>query len=429
MIKVLFLFTVLILIEFSGCSDVKKPQRKNIIVVIESRLASHLKKSVDQYKMDLEKEGYDVKLEKDITAGTNPSVVRELLQKEYDEGKNLAAAVLIGNIAAPLYNKKKSQGDPYSHDYLTDFYYMDLDGIWEDTDKNGVLDSHTDTNIGFINWLMKKFNLSSYLAPEIWVSRIRADKLSSLGDEITLLKTYFEKNHSYRVGTLNLPPKKAFVVAAGLDVLKSGWGASPQKIYRDMDVVQLQKHCSDSLRKFLSSEEGYEWGIVNVFSGPRIHHFDYFEKGEFDSLWWNTKEGGKLIVKYSDEIHKPYDLNWLDIKSISPKVLFYHLLTSEVGRHDYPDYLAGTYIFTGLGLTAIAGTQHSGAVGVPVLYESLKAGKTIGEAWKDALIWEFDHSGEKMDIYWYSGKLTWTRGESLYKAVLIGDGTLKLPQR
>jgi len=31
--------------------------------------------------MDLEKEGYNVQLEKSITSATNPSVIRELLQK------------------------------------------------------------------------------------------------------------------------------------------------------------------------------------------------------------------------------------------------------------------------------------------------------------------------------------------------------------
>lgn len=54
----------------------------------------------------------------------------------------------------------------------------------------------------------------------------------------------------------------------------------------------------------------------------------------------------------------------------NPRVLFYHILTSEVRRHNHVDYLAGAYVFTGLGLTAIAGTEDSGSVGAPIFYES-----------------------------------------------------------
>ena len=116
-----------------------------------------------------------------------------------------------------------------------------------------------------------------------------------------------------------------------------------------------------------------------------------------------------------------------EIQSIRPNVLFYHLLTSEVGRHDKDGYLAGTYIFSGSGLAAIAGTQHSGSVGVPVLYDSLASGKDIGDAWKDAILWSIEHSGEQMEVYWCDRKEFWTEGKDPYKAVLIGDGTLRLP--
>jgi len=224
-----------------------------------------------------------------------------------------------------------------------------------------------------------------------------------------------------------LPPNRAFVVAS-IDVFKSGWGARPKEIYTDVASVQSRNNSSDSLKKFLASIDGYEWGVINVFSGPRIHHFDYLEGSSFDPAWWNTKEGRGLIAKYSDEI-MPNDVSWLDVKAVKPKVLFYHLLSSETGRHDCTDYLAGTYIFTGLGLVAIAGTQHSGSIGVPALYESLASGKIIGEAWKDALNWSIEHSGEKITVYWLDQKNTSVEGKDPYKAVLIGDGTLKLPER
>lgn len=424
----LFLLSAIFIVFYSCTQDSTNLNQKKILLIVENRLAVPLEMSIKRYKSDLENEGYQVEVEKKASASTPPSEIRKILQEEYSKNENLKGAVFIGNIPAPLFNDKVNQGDPYWHDYLADFYYMDLDGIWEDSDNNGVYDEHKDTQFNLWNKVRKKFNLGNNLTPEIWVSRIRADKLTALGDEVTLLKNYFDKNHSYRTGNLKLPPKRAFIVSAGIDVLKSGWGARPNEIYSDVDIVQFKKNLADTLRKFLGSENGYELGIVNVFSGPAIHHFNYFNTG-LDTIWWKSKEGKDLIVKYSNEVSDSSDVTWLDIKNLKPKVLFYQLLTSEVGRHNCTDYLAGAYIFSGLGLAAIAGTQHSGAVGAPILYKSLASGKTIGEAWKDGLVFLVEHSEDKMDIFWYNHKDIWTRGGSTYKAVLIGDGTLKLPQR
>jgi hypothetical protein len=426
-ISTIFLVSILFTIGFTGCSKNKNQQPKEILVVVENRLAFPLKQDIEQYKSDLINEGYAVKIETSIDSKTPPRRIRKLLQDEYEKDKNLEGAVFVGNIPSILFNTPNQQGDPYWNDYLCDFYYMDLNGVWMDSDNNGVYDEHRYSKAKIINWLKRKFK-SNLLNPEIWVSRIKADNLPGMGDEITLLKNYFNKIHNYRTGKLKLPPKRAFLVADGVDVLRSGWGARPGILYSNVDVVQCQDHPADSLRKFLSSPEGYEWGIINVFSGPRIHHFDYL-RNPFSSSWWNTKQTRKNIALYSDSIHKPYDISWMDIKELQPKVLFYHLLCSETGRFNFPDYLAGDYIFSGSGLIAIAGTQHSGAVGVPALYESLKKGKDFGEAWKDGLTYLIEHMNDNMTIYWCDHKTTEPEGASTYKAVLIGDGTLKLPLR
>ncbi len=415
------------LFVFVNCSDDSIQREREIMVLVESRLISSLDSALEQYETDLKSEGYKVKIESGLTSSTLPTEIKKILQNEYEENENLIGAVFIGNIQAPLFNDFNRQGDPYWHNYLADFYYMDLNGVWEDYDNNGVYDQHKYSETKVINWIQKKLNIGDPLKPEIWVSRIKADNLASLGNEIELLKSYFEKNHNYRTGKMELPPKRAFVVADGVKVFKSGWGARPDLLYTDINIVQCEDYPSDSLRKFLSSEEGYEWGVVNVFSGPRIHHFDYM-RNPFNPEWWSTRESKKNIVAYSDTIHQPYDISWIDIKNLEPDVLFYHLLSSETGRFDVPDYLAGSYIFSGSGLVAIAGTQHSGAVGVPVFYESLAAGKTFGESWKNALSYLIENKGNEITIYWCDQETTEPEGASVYKAVLIGDGTLKIPQ-
>ncbi len=421
-LKLIFLSSLL-----WSCSENTTNDTNTIMLVIENRLAEPLKNTIEVFKSDLENDGYNVIINDNISDTTSYKEIRKILQKSYENDQSLSGAIFIGNITAPLFNRIKDEGDPYWHNYLADFYYMDLDGLWEDTDNDGILDKHKDTNIEIWNKIRRKLNLNDSRVPEIWVSRIRADKLTELGDEIVLLKEYFRKNHEYRTGKMSLPPHRAFTVSAGVNLSKSDWGAYPEKLYSDIDSVSYLPTLGDTLRKFLSSEEGYEWGVINVFSGPRIHHFSHF----FDEInpdWWKSKDGRQLIANYSDKINSSNDVSWKDIKSIQPKVLFYHLLTSEVGRHNFKDYLGGMYIFSGSGLAAIAGTQHSGSVGSSLLYDYLAEGNTIGQSWKKALVWLVNHSEDRISIFYYPNSEQKTNaGNSNYKAVLLGDGTLKLP--
>jgi hypothetical protein len=402
---------------------------KQVILIVEKRLAPLLDSALIQYKTDLVNEGYNITINSNFTSTTKPEEIRRFLQENFSRNLNLNGAVLIGHIPTILFNTIEHQGDPYWHDYLADFYFMDLDGVWKDTDNNGVFDKHAETKFELWNRLRRRFDFSDKRTPEIWVSRIRADKLYELGDEVSLIKNYFKKNHEYRTQTIELPPHRAFIVSAGVNVLQSEWGARPNKIYSDIDIVQFKPNLDDSLTKILASKSGYEWGIINAFSGAAIHHFDNY-RDNIKPEWWDTPELRKNIVKFVDNLNDKGGVNYKKIDSIKPNVLFYHLLASEVGKHDSPNYLAGVYLFRGSGLCVIAGNQHSGAVGNPNLYESLAAGKSIGDSWKDALEDLVIDSEEIIRIRYSPSEIEIVpKGKSNYKAVLIGDGTLHLPVR
>jgi hypothetical protein len=92
-----------------------------------------------------------------------------------------------------------------------------------------------------------------------------------------------------------------------------------------------------------------------------------------------------------------------------------------------PGYLAGAYLFFGRGLVVIAGTQHSGAIGVPVLYDYLAEGQRLGDAWRRAIDWSLENAGETLVLQWCDSEEPWDPSADPYKAVLLGDGTLRLP--
>jgi hypothetical protein len=423
------LAAALLPVLLAACADATG---KAVLVVIEDRLSRQLLPELTQFRKDLQAEGYSVTVDSSLDAESEPLQLRSLLQRTHRSEAGLTGAILVGNFKAPLHNRVENMHDPYWHDQLVDLYYMDLDGVWQDLDGDGVLEVHTERNTssGFVRKLRSVFAsivTGDRRHPEIWVSRLRAGPLQSLGDEIELLRAYFQRNHRYRTDSLALPQRRAFVAAAGMKVLESTWGARPALLFDSVAVSQCNAGVSASLRTFLTAPEGFQLGIVSVFSGPRIHHFDLTEGNSLRDFWFQTPEGRWRIADFSDEVHPPSDVTSAEIAATRPNVLFYHILSSETGRHDRPEYLGGAYLFFGSGLAVVAGTQHSGAIGVPLFYEELAAGASLGEAWRHAIAWSLSNAANQYPQVWCDRTESWSPGDDPYRAVLLGDGTLKMP--
>jgi hypothetical protein len=415
----------------AGCSTRDNPG--TIHLVVEQRLMEPLAASITQLTTDLQAEGYEVTIDGALAADASPQTIRSELQQRWRDTRHLRGAILIGELGAPLYNVVPQQGDPYWHDHLVDLYYMDLDGAWSDSDGNGVLDTHRAFGGGLpmraLSWLAARLPLGlDRRAPEIWVSRIRAGTLEPLGDELALYRDYFARNHAYRTGGQASAPKRAFLSAAGARFSTSGWGARPRQLYDDVEIQECTTPAAEPLRRLLQDPRGWALGIVGSFSGPQVHKFHVYEGGGFDEEWFDTREGHRLIAQYSLLEHTPWDVTSREIAKLAPHVLFYQILSSETGRHDQTGYLGGAYLFFGWGLAVIAGTQHSGAVGVPMLYDELEQGLAIGDAWRDALTWSIRNSGPSLEFQWCDRTEPYDPAPDVYKAVLLGDGTLHLPR-
>lgn len=380
--------------------------RTTVAVIVEEQLACEIAPELEQYATDLAAQGIRAKRHV-VAADTPPAGIRTLLATEVAGG--LAGALLVGRVPAPLANKNviaraggmldEAPPSTYWHAHPCDLYYMNIQGRWEDTDGDGVLD----------RWEGDR-------RADIWVSRIRADTVAQAYGtrEADLVRRYLAKNHAYRTGQLDLPSRRALVAWHTIDVLRSqteasGWGCSSGLLYGP--EVEVYGALGDGLaaaegyRRLMDDPEGYELGVINCKTMFDYHSFD---------------QGGQF----------PWD--W--VRNAEPKrVLWYHMLTSEPGRHDQENYLAGIYLFSCAPTQVLfCGTQHSGVVAAPTLYPDLAAGLTFGGAFRNAVNYEVAHWGEAYFEYtsWAQGpdhRMQWRRGHSLPAAVLHGDGSLRLP--
>ncbi len=107
-----------------------------VYVVVAGNIYSEVLENVTHYKTDVETLGYTVEIIQWDETGpgiTNASLLRHLLYDAY-VNHSLIGALFVGDIP---YVKSNYNG----YATLTDFYFWDLDGVWLDTDGDGVFDA------------------------------------------------------------------------------------------------------------------------------------------------------------------------------------------------------------------------------------------------------------------------------------------------
>jgi hypothetical protein len=152
-------------------------QQNTVSILVDTQLYPLISSSLNQYIADLESEGNVVLLQ--TVQGGNPDQIKDWVKSRYDQGST--AMVFIGNIAAAWV---EVSGEVFP----CDLFYMDLDGVWLDTNNDGIYDSHSDG--------------SGDMGPEVYVGRIHAYSLS-YESEAVMVNDYLSKVHAYRRGDLS----------------------------------------------------------------------------------------------------------------------------------------------------------------------------------------------------------------------------------
>lgn len=323
-----------------------------VYILVDSSVYSGLTSSLGQFTADLEVSGFSVELYSG-SWGT-PENTRSLLQSGLSHG--LVGAILVGDIPFAWYEMDSQPAPwPVHEEFPIDLYYMDLDGIWSDSDYDGLYDRHT-----------------GQTAPEIWIGRLKASGFS--GDETTLLNNYFRKNHAYRTGTLSVP-KRALVY---IDDDWVSWAeqdnAAIKQVYSTTDLVkdEMTTNSEDYKNRL---KQGYEWVHLRCHGSSGGHTF---------KVGSNNWDGTVSSTEYL---------------SIDPPALFYQLFVCSGTRYIETQYLGGACIFADTyGVLALGSTKTGSMLYFNDFYGSLSTSDYVGAAFQE---W-FKKWGES-DPKWFYG--------------------------
>lgn len=181
----------------TGRNLTAQENRGTAIVVVDETLIEDLGAHLDRFLLDLIGDGWTV-VRHDVPRGDNinkkKSVdnlkaarkIKSWIQDRYYSNSSVSyALILVGHI--PLVKSGQSKPDGHTLRPLeTDLFYADMNGAWLDNGQ-GIL-SH---------------NVIPSSSVEMQVGRIDFSNMDGkLGNEISLLKQYFDKNHHWRHGLL-----------------------------------------------------------------------------------------------------------------------------------------------------------------------------------------------------------------------------------
>ena len=312
-----------------------------VVVAVNSSLYSKISAAVYRYITDIGTQGYYGVIHKVGSTGT-PTQLRNYLKGVTD----IAGVVLVGQLPVAWYehNQDFCGGNPPTchAEWPCDLYYMDLNGVWGDSDHDGMFDSHTGNT-----------------APEIFLGRLAAYTLP--GDEATLVNNYFQKNHRFRTGEAGFASRGITFV----DDDWSGWNKCSMDLHLSI-VESFTSHnyttavnYKDKLRRRLA------WMQLCCHSWPGGHHF--------------KKDVGDGGYVYSN-----------DIKNTDrPQAFFHNLFCCSSANFTVSNYQAGWYTFgNSYGLSTVASAKTGSMLYFEYFYGALSEGLTIGEAlvaWWDAI--------------------------------------------
>jgi hypothetical protein len=343
-------------------------------IILEDGLADSIGTALlDQWVADIELQGMVVEVQ-EITYAA-PESLRSHLSDLHQDG--LKGAVLVGKIPVP-WSALDNAFIRYGETFPSDYFYMDLDGLWEDLWVGYPSQSNPGQDGIYDTW-------SGDLTPEIYVGRIKTDNLGGVGDPTDLLCDYLERNHTWRDEGDTLP-------GCGLCYVDDDWAywgpsyqSAMQELYSNTELIndESQTNGTDYEQNRLQGNY-YTWISPYVHSSSQLHQ-------------WSPGPS----------------TYWYEVRDIDPQARFYNLFACSNCRFTDANHMGGVYTFgTTAGLASVGSTKSGSMLGFIEFYAPLGDGDNMGEAYQDW--WEYVATGgiTPYEASWHLGM------------VLLGDPTL-----
>ncbi|HHE46686.1 MAG TPA: hypothetical protein ENL08_03150, partial [Bacteroidetes bacterium] len=353
-----------------------RDQEGAVVLAVNHQLLNELDEGFNQFADDLGERGFDVTL-LDVEGGT-PAEFKELLIEE--GGEDLAGVILAGELPLAWFELQEYFDDEDEPDnprfvqFPVDLFFMDIDGVWQDTSGNGVYDVHAGS------W-----------QPDIWVGRLPAYNMSRL-DEEAVVSAYLEKVHRYRTGELTLPHRALSYIDDDWVEYSDEWGDDVSLTYGLVNTVAEPDSTSVANYSRELESDGYELVQVCVHSTADTH------------IFWID---GRHARDYFRFRHLRDD--------VSPDVMFYNLYACSNMNLATNLPMGALYALGGpCGLGAVGSTKTGSMLYFDDYYGRLGDGDSFGEAFRQ---WFTRHGNQP-------GHENWSRSW-FYGMTYFGDPTLK----
>lgn len=344
--------------SFRELGTVAGSRGETVLLVVADYLEDPLSAQLSQLQDDLAGEGWTVALQ--VMGGGSPQDLRSLLQNTPD----LDGAIFIGFLPCAWYEE-----DYWGvEEFPCELYFMDLDGIWTDSDQDSLFDGH-----------------SGDVAPEIWVGRI--DAHTAYGPEVQLLVQYLEKDHLYRTGQMGLNSR-------ALTFNDDDWGmytdCGLDAIYGTSGVTVVNEPGQTTAENYLDRlSQGYEFVHLMSHSCPWGHTFKV--------------PGGMAGTVMAPEIAQ-----------VNPRTAFLQLFSCSNARWVEQGCLGNWYLYgTDYGLLVTGAAKTGSMLDFEEYYGPLGTGLTFGEAFREWWEYEAQSGFSSYERAWFYGN------------ALLGDPTLK----
>lgn len=288
---------------------------------------------------------------------------------------NLCGVLFIGDLGEAFYEIDNDYGEDGYKNWPCDLFFTDLDGQWSDNDMNGIYDTHTGN-----------------VAPEIYLARLSGRGLSSLGDEVTIIKKQLKKSHDFWwKSSFNISDIALNYIDRDWENISDFLSTNLNPIYGPNNVESIKYDSttvfspSDYINRL--SQDYYGFTLLAAHSNPSLHHLT---------------NGYVYLSNIKYNLSGCYLFNLFCCSACNWTV------------NNSQCYLGGAYLFNnGATLAVIGSTKVGGMLGGKKLYSQLPS-KNIGVSF---LYWWKQHCGN----YHSSNIISWN-----YGMTILGDPTIRL---